>query len=262
MRARLRGWLTTIYAAVFMALFFFGSVPVMVLTRSGDLPMWFARKAWGPWGLWLAGVDFRVVHRAPLPEGPAIFASNHSSTIDIWAAVAAIPRGVRFIAKAEVFRWPVFGWYMTVGGHVPVDRRDHARAVASLAEAARMVRAGTSLIVFPEGTRSRDGLVHAFKKGPFAIAAQAGVPVVPMAITGSGAVTPKDLLHVHPGPVQVTFGVPVRADDFPGKDALLREVRRQIIEMDRAAGGPGGADEPAVAARGFEGDVGDGPDGR
>lgn len=262
MRARLRGWVTTGYAALFMVIFFFSSLPVMLLTGSGDLPMWFARRAWGPWGLWLAGVDFQVVRKAPLPEGPAIFAANHSSVIDIWAAVAAIPRGVRFIAKAEVFSWPIFGWYMRLGGHVPVDRRDHARAVASLARAAVRVRDGTSLIVFPEGTRSRDGLVHAFKKGPFVIAAQAGVPVVPMAITGAGRVTPKSLLHVHPGPVRVTFGTPVRAADFPGRDALLREVRRQIIAMDRAAGGPGGADEPAVALRGFEGDVGEAPDGR
>jgi 1-acyl-sn-glycerol-3-phosphate acyltransferase len=262
MRARIRGWLTTIYAGVFMALFFFSSLPVMVLTRSGDLPMWFARKAWGPWGLWIAGVDFEVEWKAPMPEGPAIFAANHSSALDIWATVAAIPRGVRFIAKTEVFRWPVFGWYMTLGGHVPVDRRDHARAVASLSRAAQRVREGTSLIVFPEGTRSRDTLVHAFKKGPFVIAAQAGVPVVPLAITGAGKVTPKSLLHVHPGPIRVTFGRPVRAEEFPGRDQLLREVRRQIIEMDRAAGGPGGADEPAVASRGFEGDVGDDPDGR
>jgi 1-acyl-sn-glycerol-3-phosphate acyltransferase len=262
MKARIRGWLTTGYAALFMAIFFFSSLPVMVLTRSGDLPMWFARKAWGPWGLWVAGVDLRVVRTAPLPEGPAIFAANHASALDIWAAVAAIPRSVRFIAKAEVFRWPVFGWYMRLGGHVPVDRRDHARAVASLARAAVRVRNGTSLIVFPEGTRSRDNLVHAFKKGPFVIAAQAGVPVVPVAITGAGKVTPKSLLHVHPGPVRVTFGRPVRAEEFPGRDELLREVRRQIIALDRAAGGPGGADEPAVAARGFEGDVGDGQDGR
>ncbi len=262
MKARIWGWLVTVYAALFMAIFFFGSVPVMIVTRSGALPMWFARKAWGPWGLWLSGVDLEVVRQAPDPEGPAIFAANHASAIDIWVAVAAIPRSVRFVAKAEVFRWPVFGWYMTMGGHVPVDRRDHARAVESLSRAAGRVRAGTSLIVFPEGTRSRDGLVHAFKKGPFAIAGQAGVPVVPVAITGAGKVTPKSLLHVHPGPVRVTFGRPVRAADHPGKDELLREVRRQIIAMDRAAGGPGGPDEPAVASRGFEGDVGDSADRR
>ena len=222
-----------------MALVFFSSLPVMLLTRSGDLPMWFARKAWGPWGLWIAGVDLQVVRTAPLPDGPAIYAANHASALDIWAAVAAIPRGVRFVAKAGV---PLAGLRLVhdaAGCHVPVDRRDHARAVASLARAAARVRAGTSLIVFPEGTRSRDNLVHAFKKGPFAIAAQAGVPVVPLAITGAGKVTPKDLLHVHPGPVRVTFGRPVTAAEFPGRDALLREVRRQIIEMDRAAGGPG-----------------------
>jgi 1-acyl-sn-glycerol-3-phosphate acyltransferase len=262
MRARLRGWLTTAYAALFMALFFFSSLPVMVATRSGALPMWFARKAWAPWGLWMAGAEVTVRQLAPLPQGPAIFAANHSSAIDIWLALAAIPRSVRFIAKSEVFAWPVFGWYMALGGHVPVDRRDHARAVASLARAAEMVRGGTSRIVFPEGTRSRDGQVHAFKKGPFVIAEQAGVPVVPVAITGSGRITPKNQLHVHPGPVQVTFGRPILPSEHPGRDSLLRAVRQQVIEMDRAAGGPGGADEPAVAARGFEGDVGAVPDER
>ncbi|MEI7706301.1 MAG: lysophospholipid acyltransferase family protein [Deltaproteobacteria bacterium] len=262
MLSQLRGWLTTAYAALFMVLIFFGSLPVMFVTRSGELPMRLARRIWAPWGMWLAGVDFQVVEKAPLPEGPAVFAANHSSAIDIWAAIAAIPRSVRFIAKAELFRWPIFGWYMRVGGHIPVDRRDHQRAVASLAKAAARVRAGTSLIAFPEGTRSRDNLVHAFKKGPFVIAIQAGVPVVPMAITGAGKVTPKSLLRVHPGPVRVTFGTPVHPSDFPGRDALLREVRRQIIAMDREAGGPGGADEPALAFRGLEGDVGDSPPGR
>ena len=101
MRARIRGWLTTIYAGLFMAIFYFGSVPVMVLTRSGALPMWFARKAWGPWGLWIAGVDLQVERKAPIPEGPAIFAANHSSTLDIWAAALESRRDEAIAIQSE-----------------------------------------------------------------------------------------------------------------------------------------------------------------
>jgi len=256
MRARIRGWLTAVYAGLSMAFFFFASIPVMLVTRSGDLPMWFARRAWAPWGLRVAGVRLEVAFLSPLPEGPAIFAANHESALDIWAVITAIPRGVRFAAKAELFRIPVFGWYLTVGGHIRVDRGNHAAAVASLAAAAAKVRAGTSLIVFPEGTRSRDGRVHAFKKGPFVLALRAGVPVVPVAVTGSGAVTPKALLHVTPGAIRVTVGTPVSPSEFPDRLALLREVRRRIIEMHRAAGGMGGDLDASVAARGFEGDAG------
>jgi 1-acyl-sn-glycerol-3-phosphate acyltransferase len=255
MKARLRGWLTALYASASMAFFFLISLPVMIVTWSGAFPMWLARRAWGPSGLRVAGAALEVRRLAPLPEGPAIFASNHESALDIWAVVAAIPRSVRFVAKRELFRIPVFGWYLRLGGHVEVDRRDHARAVASLSRAARRVREGTSLIVFPEGTRSRDGRVQAFKKGPFVIAEEAGVPVVPVAVVGAGRVTPKRVLEVHPGTIRVTVGEAVHPRDFPDKVELLREVRRRVIEMHRAAGGRGGDPERSVAARGFEGDA-------
>ena len=126
-----------------------------------------------------------------------------------------------------------------------------------------MVRAGTSLIVFPEGTRSRDNLVHAFKKGPFAIAAQAGRSGGPDGHHRAPGRSPRRTSSTSTRARSASpSGARSAPPSSPGRDALLREVRRQIIEMDRAAGGPGGADEPAVAARGFEGDVGDAPDGR
>lgn len=251
--ARLRGIATLLYAAVTMALVFLTSLPIMLLTGRGDLPMWVARVAWGPSCLRVAGTRLVIRRLAPLPEGPVIFASNHESAIDIWAVVAALPRTVRFLAKRELFRIPVFGWYLSLGGHVEVDRRDHQRAVASLSAAAERVRRGLSLIVFPEGTRSADRRVHPFKKGPFVIACQAGVPVVPVAVTGSGAVTPTRRIEVHPGTVQVSIGEAVDPALAGGRDALLREVRRRIIEMHRAAGGLGGDLADAVAAAGFEG---------
>ncbi len=228
-------------AAVTMVAIFFGSLPWMILSQSGDLPIWLGRKIWGPLGLWLAGAKLDV-RRAPAPpEGPVIFACNHESALDIWVMFSIVPRSFRFIAKQELFRLPVFGWYMRLGGHIPVDRSNHQRAVASLAKAGDTVRAGTSIVVFPEGTRSRDGHVQPFKKGSFVVAKQAGVPIIPIAISGSGAVTPSHRIAVYPGPIRVAAGDPVDPSAFPDKESLLAEVRRRIVDLHRSIGGLGGA---------------------
>jgi 1-acyl-sn-glycerol-3-phosphate acyltransferase len=225
--------------AVTMVAIFFGSLPFMLLTGSGDLPIWFGRKLWGPLGLWVAGARLDV-RRAPAPpDGPVIFASNHESALDIWVLFATIGRPFRFIAKQELFRLPIFGWYLRVGGHIPVDRSNRQRALQSLAAAGDTVRAGTSIVVFPEGTRSRDGRIQPFKKGPFVVAKQAGVPIIPIAIAGSGAVTPSQRIEVHPGPIRLAAGDPIDPAAFPDKESLLAEVRRRIVELHRSIGGLG-----------------------
>ncbi|HVO18546.1 MAG TPA: lysophospholipid acyltransferase family protein [Anaeromyxobacter sp.] len=251
--ARLRGLLLLAYAAVTMVLFFLVSLPVMILTGSGDLPMWLARRAWSPSCLWVSGCRREALAAPPLPEGPLIFASNHESALDIWVLVERLPRNVRFIAKQELFRIPIFGWYMRLGGHVPVDRRNQAQAVESLRAAARLVRGGTSLIVFPEGTRSRDGRVQPFKKGPFALAMEALVPVVPVAISGSGAVTPSGLVAVWPGTIRVALGEPVHPASYRDRAALLAAVRERIVELHRRIGGQGGDLDRPAAPPGAEG---------
>ncbi len=249
-RARLRGLVVLAFGAVTMALYFLVSLPLMVLTGSGWLPMWFAKHAWGPSSLWVAGCRRVAEPLPPLPDGPLIFASNHESALDIWVLVEQLPRIVRFVAKAELFRIPVFGWYLRLGGHVPVDRGDRAQAIASLRAAAQVVRAGTSLIVFPEGTRSRDGRIQPFKKGPFALAMEAGVPVVPVAIAGSAAVTPRGLVAVRPGTIRVAVGEPLYPARFADRVALLAAVRDRIIDLHVSIGGAGGDHGRAVAARG------------
>jgi 1-acyl-sn-glycerol-3-phosphate acyltransferase len=251
--ARLRGLVVLVFGAVTMVLYFLASLPVMVVTGSGDLAMWFARRMWSPSCLWLSGCRRTAAPMPALPAGPLIFASNHESALDIWVLVERLPRNVRFIAKQELFEIPIFGWYMRLGGHVAVDRRNQARAMASLQAAARLVRGGTSLIVFPEGTRSRDGTVQPFKKGPFALAVEAGVPVVPVAISGSGAVTPSGLVAVWPGTIRVAVGEPLRPADYPDRSALLAAVRGRIIDLHLGLGGRGGDRSQSVARRGVEG---------
>ncbi len=254
MRSRVHGWIVLVYGAISMAVIFFSSLPVMILTRSGDLPIWLGRRIWGPWGLRLTGARLDVTPLPALPDGPLIFASNHESALDIWVVFEVLPRNFRFIAKQELFRMPVFGWYLSLGGHIPVDRGNHARALQSLRRAGEAVRSGTSLVVFPEGTRSRDGRVQPFKKGSFVVAMEAGVPVVPVAIAGSGRVTPKSVIAVVPGTIRVAVGAPVDPRAYTTKEALLAEVRRRVIALHRSIGGLGGDldpdDRPATSSGG------------
>jgi 1-acyl-sn-glycerol-3-phosphate acyltransferase len=253
MSARLRGLLVAAYAAATMVAFFLLQLPVMLVTGSGDFSIWLARRAWSPGGLRLSGVTVGVATRTPIPSGPAIYVSNHASALDIWILFCAIPRNLRFIAKQELFRIPVFGWYLSLARFVPVDRRNHVKAVAALARAAEIIRGGISLVAFPEGTRSDDARVHPFKKGPFVVAMEAGVPVVPVAIVGASAITPKRRIEVHPGRVRVAIGAAVDPREFADKIALLEEVRRRIIALHRELGGLGGDVADAVAGRGLGG---------
>ncbi|BDG07756.1 lysophospholipid acyltransferase family protein [Anaeromyxobacter paludicola] len=251
--ARLRGWAVLAWAALSMAALFLASLPAMLATGRPDLSLWFARRVWSPSSLRLAGVRLALRRTAPLPEGPAVYASNHESALDVFALLVSIPRDLRFVAKRELFRIPVFGWYLRLAGFVEVDRRDRTQALSSLGAAAGRLRGGTSLVVFPEGTRSRDGRVGPFKRGPFVLAQQASVPVVPVALIGAGAVTPKARIEVHPGTILVVTGEPVDPAAWPDKNDLLREVRRRIIALHRAHGGLGGDEEDAVAPPGVEG---------
>jgi len=251
--ARLRGLFVLALAALTMAALFLLSLPVMVVTGSGDFPMWLARRVWCPLCLWVSGCPRRVEPLPALPDGPLIFASNHESALDIWALVEQLPRTVRFVAKRELFRIPVFGWYLRMGGHIAVDRNDRAQAILSLHHAAALVRGGTSLIVFPEGTRSRDGRIQPFKKGPFALAFEARVPIVPVAISGSGAATPRGLIAVWRRPIRIAVGEAVDPASYPDRLALLTTVRSRIIDLHRAVGGRGGDLERSVATHEVEG---------
>jgi 1-acyl-sn-glycerol-3-phosphate acyltransferase len=237
---RARGALVLGYTVVSAPACIAASLPLMLATGSGDASIWLARHVWSPLGLWLSGARLEVSTLAPLPEGPAIYAANHESILDPWALFVSIPRSLRFVAKTELFRIPVFGRYLRIAKFVEVDRSNRARAVASLRAAGELVRAGTSIAVFPEGTRSEDGRVHAFKKGPFALAEEARVPVVPVAICGSGNVVRKGRVAARPGTIRVAIGPAVEPATHPGRNALLAEVRRRIVEQHRALGGADG----------------------
>jgi 1-acyl-sn-glycerol-3-phosphate acyltransferase len=214
----------------------FGSVAALLarlFDSSGDsvlrLAGWWSRSITG-----LAGVTIHVERRAPLdPRRSYVFMANHLSSVDIWALYVAIPIPVRMIAKKQLAAIPLFGWAMWAGRFIFIDRGNALAARRSIDRAKERIRAGASVLLFPEGTRSRDGALQPFKKGGFHLAIDAGAPIVPIALKGTRELMPRGSVWLRPGRVQVIIGEPIPTDGLSGDDrnALLERVRGTIAEM-------------------------------
>jgi 1-acyl-sn-glycerol-3-phosphate acyltransferase len=191
------------------------------------------RRIGGAWSrLLLRLLRVRVVVSGleHVPAGPAVYAANHASALDIFVVFGHLPVDFRIVYKKSLSLVPLVGWAIFIGGHIPIDRRNSVRARRSIARAARRIRAGTSVVMFPEGTRSPDGSVHRFKRGSFALAIDTGVPVVPVSLVGVKAVVPRGLTSVRPGTVGVALHPPVpTAGRAPGEAEALAEEVRQIV---------------------------------
>jgi 1-acyl-sn-glycerol-3-phosphate acyltransferase len=186
--------------------------------------------------LW-ARAHMKVMGIAPVYSGlehaagtsPRIFLANHLSTLDIWVLAPVLPVTTRFVSKRTIFWIPVLGQAMAVAGFIAIDRQDRASAIRSLSRATETIRRGASIILFPEGTRSRDGRLARFKRGSFHLALEAGVPVVPVAISGTYEVVRPRSIVVHPGPVHVTFAPPIDVAAYAGDlEGLMAKVRSEI----------------------------------
>ncbi len=198
-----------------------------LITRSGDLSHIDARY-WARWSLFCANVKVRVEEEENLPQGPAIYMPNHVSHFDVLAILGYLNVQFRWTVKKELFRIPLFGLAMKRAGYIRIDRSDHQKAVQSMEEAAEKIKSGSSIVIFPEGTRSRDGnLQYPFKKGGFHLALKSGVPVVPVAVLGSRVVLPRHSKKVTPGTITMRIGKPI---DPQGHDvsALMEEVYKAI----------------------------------
>jgi 1-acyl-sn-glycerol-3-phosphate acyltransferase len=213
-----------------------------VVDRTGRATR-FIGGAWSRVLLRLLRVEVSVTGLRHVPSGPAVYAANHASALDILVIFGHLPVDFRIVYKQSLSLVPLLGWSIRLGGHVPVDRRNPFRALHSLDAAARRIRGGTSVVVFPEGTRSPDGAVRRFKRGSFSLALQAGVPVVPLSLVGVKVVVPRGLPSVRPGLVRVVVhpAVPVRGRPAEGAEALAEEVRRVVAEGCRQAGSEGEA---------------------
>jgi 1-acyl-sn-glycerol-3-phosphate acyltransferase len=179
----------------------------------------------------LARIKVRVEGLQNIPQGVCIFAANHTSNVDPPAFIPAIPRRVSVLLKTELFRIPILSTAMRLAKFVPVDRADKEAAVASVEVALRVLKEGLSLAAYPEGTRSPDGRLKPFKKGTFAIAIEAGVPIVPVSISGAQHLMPKGEWTIRPGEIVVRFGLPVDASQYTmeRRTELLARVEELVV---------------------------------
>lgn len=162
---------------------------------------------------------------------PAVFIGNHASLFDPPLMISTLPSQPVFMAKRELARVPFLGWVMWLAGFIFIDRGHRGAARRSLKKAALRIRAGQSIVAFPEGTRSRDGRLLPFKKGPFLLAMEAGVPLVPFAIHGGAEILPKGTWRVQGGTYRIRIGVPLEPGDFANPEALRKASEAAVREL-------------------------------
>lgn len=224
----------------------------------GDLTYRVARL----WARVLLAASFVRVrsHLASLlpADGRFVLMANHQSLYDIPALLVAWPGQARFMAKQSLFRIPVFGWALRAGGFIPVDRRNPAQAPEAFAAAAAHLAGGTSVVLFPEQMRSRDGRLLAFQRGGFLLALKSRLPILPVGLAGTRAVQRRGSLLVRPGVVEVRFGTPVETAGRSVREVriggeLVAEIRGTIAALAGVAAADDAVARPAAA------DPGSGP---
>ncbi len=184
-------------------------------------------RVWSRILLRICGITITVRGAERLSPGRNyIYVSNHASLLDIPCVAAGIPDQVRIVYKKELEKIPIFGWQLKWGSYVAIDRGNSAEARKSLGEAIERIRHGASVLLFAEGTRTRDGKLQQFKRGAFNLAVSAGIPVVPLTINGTFGIMPKGSLALRSGPVDLILEDPIDVGTEQGKEAELRLMEK------------------------------------
>jgi 1-acyl-sn-glycerol-3-phosphate acyltransferase len=191
-------------------------------------PLYRVGTTFAYFGVRLAGVKVEVIGLDALPKRNYIFMSNHVSNLDPPVFIPRIPGRCSVLVKKELFRLPILGTAMKTAELVPVDRSNREAAIESVRAAAEVLRHGLNMVIFPEGTRSVDGRLLPFKKGPFHLAMETNVLVVPVTILGTAECWPKGTWVMKPGTATLVFHSPIDPAHFPDRDALMAAVRERI----------------------------------
>ena len=213
----------------------FLSISVIIIsfiTKSNDMPNKVA-AIWARFILAVSCIKVKVIGLSNIdPSKSYIYMSNHQGNFDIPILQAYLPVQFRWLAKAELFKTPIFGYAIGKAGHISIDRSDRKSAFKSLSNAARIIQNGVSVLIFPEGTRSCDGNIRHFKKGGFVLAVDSGVPIVPVIIHGLRPLMLKNKVFVRPGNVLLEIKEPIESAEYTRKtkDGLLKKVRHVICE--------------------------------
>jgi 1-acyl-sn-glycerol-3-phosphate acyltransferase len=180
-------------------------------------------------GARIAGARIKLVGLDKIdPAGTYIFMSNHVSNIDPPILVPLIPGRTSVLAKKEIWRIPILSKALDLAEIVPVERSNRDAAIQSIRRASEVMKHHINMTIFPEGTRSPDGRLMPFKKGPFHLAAETGFPIVPVTILGTYEMMPKGSSIVKSGTATLVFHAPVDPKQFASRDELVEAVRAAI----------------------------------
>jgi 1-acyl-sn-glycerol-3-phosphate acyltransferase len=218
----------------------------------GDVRVLYRLFMWGAWwGVWITGVRVETVGLDRFDHSRSyIFMTNHVSNLDPPIQIPLIPKRTSVMVKNELFKVPILGRAMRMGSLVPVDRGNRDAGIEAVRAAKSVVvDQGVNMTIYVEGRRSFDGKLLPFKKGPFYLALECGVPVIPITIVGTHYTMPKARFAIRPGLVKVIFHPPIDPKDFGSRDCLMEQVRVAIEsglpeQYRQAASAPADGREP------------------
>jgi 1-acyl-sn-glycerol-3-phosphate acyltransferase len=208
------------------------AISVSFFSHSGN-PVHIIARIWSKSILFVSGLGVTIEGLANIdPSQSYIYMSNHRSNFDIPVLLGCLPIQFRWLAKAELFKIPIFGRAMRAAGYVKIDRSNRVAAFKSIDQVASKMKNGVSVMIFPEGTRSRDGNIRPFKKGGFVMAVDAGVPIVPIVLKGTWTIMDKSSLRINTGKVSLNIEPPIATNGYTreNKDDLIKSVRAVICE--------------------------------
>lgn len=219
-----------------MLLFWALAMPVAALICfpwlfiTGDIRLMYRMFTWGGYaGVWLTGVRVEKIGLDDFDHSRTyIFMSNHVSNLDPPIQIPVIPRRTSVLVKKELFKTPILGPAMRLASLVPVDRGNREAGIEAVNAAKSVVAQGINMTIYVEGKRSFDGKLLPFKKGPFYLAMECGVPVIPMTIVGTHYAMPKGRFAIRPHRVKAIFHPPIEPKDFGSRDQLMETVRNVI----------------------------------
>ena len=243
-----------LFIAVHSIIFFLYGFVVTFFDKTGRMIHYYVSVPWAKVILWVCGVKIKVNGRGNVDGNiPRVYISNHVSYFDIFALFAGLPVDFKFVLKEELMKIPLFGQTVRRANHISLDRKDPRKALKSIHEAAKKIRNGVSVVIFPEGTRSEDGKVQPFKKGSFRLAFQSGCELVPVAIINSRSIVPKGSWRISKGTITINIGKPMPVTGYTKRDTdkLMALVREAIISQmnedpGTGTGGGEGFDTPVV----------------
>lgn len=226
---------TFVFYVIAVTTFIIGTlltIPFAIVIREHHKVFHFSARHWARFLIFVSGARVKVSGTVNIPkEGGVIFASNHQGALDILIHLAYLPRYFRFVAKSGLFKIPLFGWYMSLAGYVPIEREVSSSAHRTIGSVADVLRKGDCVLIFPEGTRSKTGELGPFKRGSLMAAFSSGAAVIPVAISGSYKMMPKKSYLINIVPVSVKFGPEISFNKYLGVKPTKEDYEQKLSQL-------------------------------